>query len=190
MGKLHTAGISPELAEWIRQQHVFFVATAPLADGGLVNCSPKGLDSLRVLGPHEVAYPDLTGSGVETIAHLRENGRLVIMFCAFDGAPRIVRLHGTGDVLMPGSPAFELLRPQFPQPMPGLRAIIRARLTRVSDSCGFAVPLMDYRADRDTLVRWAQSKGEAGVQAYREQKNRRSLDGLPGIDGLAEESGC
>ena len=184
MGKLHAAGVSPELAEWIRQQHVFFVATAPLAGGGLVNCSPKGMDSLRVLGPHEVAYADLTGSGVETIAHLRENGRLVIMFCAFDGAPRIVRLHGTGDVLMPGSPEFDLFRPQFPQRMPGLRAIIRARLTRVSDSCGFAVPLMDYRADRDTLVRWAQSKGEAGVQAYWDQKNRRSLDGLPGFDGL------
>ena len=88
MGKLHAAGVSPELAEWIRRQHVFFVATAPLAGGGLVNCSPKGMDSLRVLGPHEVAYADLTGSGVETIAHLRENGRLVIMFCAFDGAPR------------------------------------------------------------------------------------------------------
>jgi hypothetical protein len=105
------------------------------------------------------------------------------MFCAFDGAPRIVRLHGTADVLMPGSPEFERLRSQFPQPMPGLRAIIRAKLTRVSDSCGFAVPRMDYRADRDTLVRWAESKGDAGVQAYWEQKNRRSLDGLPGIDG-------
>jgi hypothetical protein len=183
VANLHTAGISPELAEWIGRQHIFFVATAPLDEAGLVNCSPKGMDSLRVLGPHEVAYADLTGSGVETIAHLRENGRLVIMFCAFDGAPRIVRLHGTADVLMPGSPEFERLRSQFPQPMPGLRAIIRAKLTRVSDSCGFAVPRMDYRADRDTLVRWAESKGDAGVQAYWEQKNRRSLDGLPGIDG-------
>ena len=180
MGKIHD-GIDAALRRWIERQHIFFVATAPLAAGGLLNCSPKGMDSFRVLGPDEVAYLDLTGSGVETIAHLRENGRIVFMFCAFEGAPNIVRLHGTGTVLEPGTPEFEELRPAFP-PHTGTRAIIRASVTRVSDSCGYAVPRYEYESERDTLIKWAERKGDDGLAQYRREKNARSVDGLPGLD--------
>ena len=180
MGKPHD-GISPDLQAWIERQKMFFVATSPLAADGLVNCSPKGLDSFRVLGPREVAYVDLTGSGVETIAHLRENGRIVFMFCAFEGPPKIVRLHGTGRVAAAGTPEFEALQPLFPD-HEGTRAIISATVTRVSDSCGYAVPLYEYEKDRDTLIRWSASKGPEGLARYRHDKNARSLDGLPGMD--------
>ena len=173
-------GISPQLAEWIGRQHIFFVATAPLAANGLINCSPKGMDSFRILGPDEVAYLDLTGSGVETIAHARENGRIVFMFCAFDGPPKIVRLHGVSDVVVAGTPEFDRLEPLFPA-LAGRRAIVRARVTRVSDSCGYAVPRYAYTAERETLVRWAESKGEEGLTRYRAAKNARSVDGLPGL---------
>src|SRR5215216_1432900 len=134
MGKSYD-GITPELSHWIERQHIFFVATAPLADDGLINCSPKGMDTFRVLGPAEVAYLDLTGSGIETVAHLRENGRIVLTFCAFDGPPKIVRLHGRGEVACPGSAAFDELKPLFPD-VPGERSIVRVRVNRVSDSCG------------------------------------------------------
>lgn len=180
MGKLHDV-LSPELRAWIEAQHVFFVATAPLAGEGLVNCSPKGMDTLRVIGEREIAYLDLTGSGVETIAHLRENGRIVFLFCAFDGPPKIVRLHGRGDVLLPGSKEWERLRPAFPA-YPGARAIVRAKLTRISDSCGFGVPRLDYVGERDTLVRSAEAKGDDALRKYRNEKNARSLDGLPGLE--------
>jgi hypothetical protein len=173
-------GISAELSKWIGRQHVFFVATAPLAADGLINCSPKGMDTFRILGPHEVAYLDLTGSGVETIAHSRENGRIVFMFCAFEGSPKIVRLHGTSDVLLPGSPEFDLLSPLFPT-YPGERAIVRARLSRIGDSCGYAVPKYRYEGDRDTLTRWAEAKHDEGLAQYRAAKNARSLNGLPGL---------
>src|SRR4029450_3974689 len=113
MGKSYD-GITPELSHWIEQQHIFFVATAPLADEGLLNCSPKGMDTFRILGPREVAYLDLTGSGVETIAHLRENRRIVFMFVAFSGPPKIVRLHGIGEVVAYRTPLFNKLRMQFP----------------------------------------------------------------------------
>jgi hypothetical protein len=179
MGKAYEA-ISDTLADWIGRQHIFFVATAPLAAEGLINCSPKGMDSFRILGPREVAYVDLTGSGVETIAHARENGRIVFMFCAFEGPPKIVRLHGTSEVLLEGMPEYELLRPLFPE-YPGRRAIVRARLVRVSDSCGYAVPRYDYVAERDTLTRWSEAKGVEGLARYRAEKNSLSLDGLPGL---------
>ena len=181
MGKVHDA-ITPDLADWIAAQRMFFVATAPLAADGLVNLSPKGMDTFRVLGPLEVAYLDLTGSGVETIAHLRENGRIVFTFCAFAGPPRIVRLHGTGDALTPGDAEHDALRPRFPE-IPAARAIIRARLRRVADSCGYSLPRYDYVGERDQLVRWAENKGPDGVRAYREQNNATSLDGLPGLAG-------
>ena len=179
MGKTYS-GITPELASWIGKQRIFFVATAPLAAGGLINCSPKGLDSLRILGADEVAFMDLTGSCIETAALSRENGRIVFMFCAFDGSPKIVRLHGTSEVLPAGSSAFEELRPLFPT-YAGARLIVRAHVTRVSESCGFAVPRYEFVSDRDTLVRWAESKGSEGLEQYRRQKNARSLDGLPGL---------
>jgi hypothetical protein len=179
MGKLYDA-TTPELAGWLSQQRVFFVATAPLAADGLINCSPKGTDSFRVLGPREVAYLDLTGSGIETVAHLRENQRIVFMFCAFAGPPKIVRLHGTGEVITTASPDYPKLRAIFPD-CPGGRAIIRVRLMRISDSCGYAVPRYDYAGERDTLVRWAESKGTDGLRQYRDEKNAHSLDGLPGL---------
>ena len=173
--------ITPELSAWIGKQRMFFVATAPLAGDGLVNCSPKGLDSFRITGPKEVAYLDLTGSGVETIAHLRENGRIVIMFCAFEGPPKIVRLQGTGSALLPGTDEFARLRPNFPE-NPGTRAIIKIEVSRISDSCGYSVPLYDFVEDRDVLDRWAENKGPEGVRAYQQENNLRSLDGLPGVE--------
>jgi hypothetical protein len=172
--------ISPDLARWLDRQHVFFVATAPLTADGHVNCSPKGMDAFRILGPHDVAYIDLTGSGAETIAHLKDNGRIVFMFCAFDGAPKIVRLHGVGHVAEPGSSTFDDLRSLFPN-YAGTRAIITASISRVSDSCGFAVPRLDYVGERDTLEKWAVKKGAEGLIAYRREKNSASIDGLPAV---------
>lgn len=180
MGKTYEA-IGTELSSWIGRQRMFFVATAPLAGGGLINCSPKGMDTFRILGPREVAYLDLTGSGVETIAHSRENGRIVFMFCAFDGPPKIVRFHGSSEILLAGSPEFEAVASHFPE-YPGQRAIVRAHLTRISDSCGYGVPRYEYAGERDTLTRSAESKGTEGLRKYRREKNSRSLDGLPGVD--------
>lgn len=172
--------ITPKLADWICRQRVFFVATAPLATNGHVNCSPKGLDSLRILGPRSVAYLDLTGSGIETVAHLRENGRIVLLFCAFEGPPKIVRLHGRGTVLAPGEPAFSDLRPGFAD-LSGVRSLIHVDVTRISNSCGFGVPLFQHVADRDQLPKYHAAKGEAQLEAYRRAKNATSIDGLPGV---------
>jgi Pyridoxamine 5'-phosphate oxidase len=174
--------LTPELGDWLKGQHLFFVATAPLDGDGLVNCSPKGIDTFRVLGPREVAYLDLTGSGIETVAHLRENGRIVLMFCAFSGPPKIVRLHGAGVVQQAGTAGFEQLRVLFPD-HPGARAVIRVDLKRVSTSCGFGVPTFEYAGERDTLLRSAEKKGPTGLREYQLEKNVRSLDGLPGLDG-------
>jgi hypothetical protein len=183
MGKVYPE-INPDIAAWIRQQHLYFVASAPLAGDGLVNCSPKGLDSFVILDPHTVAYLDLTGSGVETIAHLRENGRIVIMFCALDGSPKIVRLHGIGTAIEPTMPEFAQLRAHFPDNAVGVRSIIHIDVGRVSDSCGFGVPVYEYVSERDTLVKWAVSKGEAGVAQYHAEKNQQSLDGLPALQAI------
>ena len=179
MGKVFTE-IGSALAEWVQAQHLFFVATAPLAREGLVNCSPKGMDSFRILGPRKVGYLDLTGSGIETVAHLRENGRVVFMFCAFEGSPRIVRFHGTGAYRAAGSDEFRQLRPLFPS-HPGIRGIVVADLHRISDSCGFGVPLYQFVEERDTLARWAEKKGPEGVVTYQREKNAVSLDGLPAL---------
>lgn len=177
MSKLR-ACIDEELAAWLCQQPLFFVATAPLSSQEHLNCSPKGGDSFRVLGPMEVAYQDYTGSGAETAAHLRENGRIVLMFCAFKGKPEIVRLHGTGEVLTPEGADFAALAALFP-PNPGTRALMRVQVSRVSTSCGFAVPFMDYREDRETLNKWAAVKGPEELGEYRAAKNAQSIDGLP-----------
>lgn len=179
MGKVYD-GITPALAQWIERQHVFFVATAPLAGDGLINCSPKGMDTFRIVGPREVAYLDLTGSGIETIAHSRENGRIVFMFCAFEGPPMIVRLHGTSDVHVPGSAQYDAFSGLFTAHA-GSRAIVQAHLTRISDSCGFGVPQYRYTGDRDALTRWAESKGPDRLAQYREAKNAKSVEGLPGL---------
>ena len=179
MGKEFTE-IGPALAQWVRSQQLFFVATAPLAREGLVNCSPKGMDSFRILGARKAGYLDLTGSGVETAAHLRENGRILFMFCALSGAPRIVRFHGAGTYHPAGSDGFRQLRPLFPS-HPGIRGIVTADLHRISDSCGFGVPLYEFVGERDTLVRWAEKKGPEGVAAYQRERNAASLDGLPAL---------
>ena len=172
--------ITPEIRSWIAEQRMFFVATAPTATTGLVNCSPKGMDTFRVLGPKEIGYLDLTGSGVETAAHLRENGRIVLMFCAFDGPPKIVRFHGLGEYCTPGSAGFEEVAKSF-HILPGTRGIVRCKTLRISDSCGFSVPLYEFKEERDTLVKWAESKGANGLKEYRNNRNATSIDGLPGL---------
>src|SRR5690242_2891174 len=136
MGRVHDE-LTDDLVEWIERQHLFFVATAPSGADGHVNVSPKGYDSFRILGPRSVAYLDLTGSGVETIAHLRDDGRLTFMFCAFEGKPRILRLFGRGEAVLPDDPRYDELASAFPE-LPGARAIIRCDLDRIGDSCGYS----------------------------------------------------
>ena len=173
--------IDDKLAQWLEAQPVFFVATAPRSDDGLVNLSPKGMaGTFSVIDDHTVAYLDLTGSGVETIAHLRENGRIVLMFCAFSGRPTIVRLHGRGRAVLPGSPEFEGLIGRFSE-HPGVRSVIVVDVARTSTSCGYAVPTMSYEADRDVLDLSAAKRGPEGLADYRREKNATSLDGLPGL---------
>jgi hypothetical protein len=159
---------------------MFFIATAPGGDAGHVNLSPKGYDTLRVLAADRVAYLDLTGSGVETIAHVRENGRITLMACAFSGTPRISRIYGRGAVHPVGTPEFEELAPEFPD-LPGRRSIVDVAIERVTTSCGYAVPLMDLVEDRERLLEWAEGKGDDGIAAYWRTKNAESIDGLPGI---------
>jgi hypothetical protein len=175
--------LDDRLREWMERQPVFFVATAPLSGGGHVNCSPKGnRQELAVLDERRLAYLDQTGSGVETIAHLRENGRIVLMFCAFEGPPRIVRVHGRGRVVAAGDDDFAALAGRFPGANgAGVRSVIVVDAERVSDSCGYAVPLMSFESHRPTLDEWADRKGRQGVEAYWADKNGASLDGLPGI---------
>jgi hypothetical protein len=170
--------ITDELAAFLEAQPVFFVATAP-ADGR-INLSPKGLDTFAVLDSRTVAYLDLTGSGVETISHLRENGRITLMFCAFAGKPNIVRLYGRGEVLPVDGPEGEILADRFPG-IAGARSVIRVAVDRVSTSCGYGVPLMEYEGPRARLTEWAESKGPEGLVAYRAEKNAASIDGLPGL---------
>lgn len=176
MGKLFTE-ISDSLKEFIEAQPMFFVATAPLSADGHVNMSPKGYDSFRVLASDEVAYLDLTGSGNETSAHLMENGRITFMFCAFSGPPNILRLYGRGTTILPGSERWDDLIAQFPT-YAGIRQIIVAQIELVQSSCGFGVPRMELKEQRDTLVRWAAHKGEEELVEYREGKNTESLDGI------------
>lgn len=179
MGKVFD-GIDAKLATWIREQHLFFVATAPLSAEGHVNVSPRGLDSLSILDPNTVAWLDLTGSGAETIAHLTENGRICLMFCSFDARARIVRLHGRGRVVLPGDGLFDQVAAEHPGHI-GARAVIVIDVARVSDSCGWGVPQMDFVAERDIMGPWAEKKGPDGLEAYRAQKNASSLDGLPAL---------
>jgi hypothetical protein len=182
--------IEGRLADFIRSQPVFFVGTAPLDGEGHVNVSPKGMaGTFAVLGPRRVAYLDYSGSGIETVAHLRENGRIVIMFCAFDGPPNIVRLHGRGRAVFTGDEEFAELRRHFPKERTvGQRAVIVVDLTRISDSCGYSVPRMDFREDRDILDLHHIKKGEESFPGYWREKNAESLDGLAGVP-LAADSG-
>jgi hypothetical protein len=184
MGRTYDA-IDDRLRGFLERQPVFFVATAPLTGDGHVNLSPKGTrGTFRVLDPHRVAYLDLTGSGVETIAHLRENGRITVMCCAFEGPPRIVRLSGTGRVVTSGDHDFDTLAAGFPA-LDGVRSVIVVDVTRIADSCGYAVPRMDYVGDRPNLAQWAESKGADQLDEYRRERNATSIDGLPGLGAPA-----
>jgi hypothetical protein len=193
MGKLYN-GLDQRLTQFILAQPVFFVATAPSGDGGHVNVSPKGYrDTFAILGPTSVAYLDLTGSGAETIAHLRQNGRITIMFCSFTQTPKVLRLQGTGRVVLPGQPDWPELAAHFPTvtervaahaegaELDGRRAIIVVELDRIADSCGYSVPLMDLREERNLLGQWTGRKSAGQLADYRAEKNAVSIDGLPAI---------
>jgi len=184
-------GIDERIRDWIGRQALFFVGTAPLSGDGHVNVSPKGpIGALSVLDDHTVAYLDVLGSGAETIAHLRENGRVVIMLCAFDGPPRIVRLHGTGETLLPEDSRFDALmkRAGFAQSgvVESRRAVIVVDVTRVADSCGYGVPLMSYEGERPhqdaSSAKRLRVGGEQSFRDYEREHNTRSLDGLPALD--------
>ncbi|HWT22470.1 MAG TPA: pyridoxamine 5'-phosphate oxidase family protein [Solirubrobacteraceae bacterium] len=190
MGKVFE-GIDERLRAWIAAQPLFFVGTAPLAGDGHVNVSPKGpIGTLRVLDAHTVAYLDGVGSGAETIAHLRENGRIVVMLCAFAGPPRILRLHGRGTVHLPGGEGYDALlaacafdEPSVPQ---ARRSIVRVDVTRVADSCGYGVPLLRFEGTREHAEKWAakrlRTRGPDAMREYQAQHNTVSLDGLPAVD--------
>lgn len=175
--------IDERMAAWIGRQAVFFVATAPLSADGLVNCSPKGLDGLRVLGPRQLVYADLGGSGIETVAHLRENGRIVIMLCAFEGPPKIFRFYGRGRVVESRDEGFASLAERFPH-LPLIRNFVVVDVERIRDSCGYGVPAYAYQAERDSLHNWYAAKTEAEIRDYRRDNNSESLDGLPGLPSL------
>jgi hypothetical protein len=179
MGK-NRSSIDDAARTFIAAQHIFFVATSPLAASGHINLSPKGLDTFRILSPTSVAYLDFNGSGVETIAHLKENGRIVLMFCAFAGPPNILRLYGQGRVVEALDHEFPDLLANFPA-HEHPRSVIVVELTRVTDACGYAVPLFQYKGERQQLVKWARKAGPEGLRSYRERKNKQSIDGLPGL---------
>ena len=181
MGKLYDH-IDEKLTKFIEAQKMFFVATAPLSGEGHVNLSPKGYDAFKILGPNEVAYLDLGGSGIETQAHVQENGRITIMFCAFEGAANILRLYGTGEAVQFDDPRFPGLLEKFPG-FDKARAIIRIDVTRIADSCGWGVPFYEFKGDRDQLQRYADNPdrdAEFWAEKYR-TKNAASIDGLEGI---------
>ena len=180
MAKFYPA-LSDALMDFIREQHVFFTASASAS--GRINLSPKGLQTLCILSPTRVAYLDLTGSGIETAAHLQSDGRLTLMFCSLEDAPLILRLYGRGTVLRPEQADWDRMYRLFP-PIPGARQIIILDIDSVQTSCGFGVPRYTYCGERDELVTWAIKKGAAGLRQYRAEKNRLSIDGLP--SGLKE----
>ena len=169
--------LSDEHIEFIERQPLFFVATAPRADDARINLSPKGMDTFQVLSPGRVGYLDLTGSGNETSAHLHENGRVTFMFCSFDRAPNILRIYGRGRVTLRDGEGWAELAEHF-EILPGARQIITAEVESVQTSCGFAVPFMEVRGERDTLVRYAENKGEEGIRRYWHEKNTHSIDGI------------
>lgn len=195
MAKVYDS-IDGRLRGFLLAQPVFFVATAPSGSGGHVNLSPKGMGGcFAVLGEHRVAYLDYTGSGAETIAHLRDNGRITLMFCAFDRPPKIVRLHGRGTTVRPGEPGFAELRAAIRSQGTadrdndhGLRSIVTVDVRRVSDSCGFAVPRMAYLEDRPLLDEWAARKSDEDLFEYRATRNAASIDGLPALGLIPGES--
>jgi Pyridoxamine 5'-phosphate oxidase len=188
--------IDDKIRAFIEAQPMFFVGTAPSGDDGHVNLSPKGGSNLfRVTGPLGFAYVDLMGSGIETLAHLRENGRIVLMFCSFDGPPKIVRLHGRGHPIQQGDPEFAPALAEFDitdEQRRAVRSVITVEVTRVADSCGFVVPRMTYQGERDQLYRYADNRlrkeGPDAVRAYVSANNAASIDGLEGLDPLVDDA--
>jgi hypothetical protein len=180
VGKIYPT-IDDSVRKFIEAQPIFFVGSAPLDSDGHVNVSPKGLDTLRILGPRTIAYLDLTGSGIETVSHLKENGRIVLMFCAFQGPPKIFRLHGRGRVVEPHQPDFPSLAANFPGHV-GTRSIILVEVSRISDSCGYGVPLLQYEGERSQLSAWADKLGPEGLKTYRQEKNCQSIDQISGLE--------
>ena len=174
--------LTEALTRFIQSQHVFFVATA--ASDGRINLSPKGMDSLRVLGPNEILWLNLTGSGNETAAHLLESDRMTLMWCAFEGPPNIVRAYGTARAVHPRDEEWSACAREIPPPL-GARQYLRVSIDLVQTSCGYAVPSYDYVGDRDVLTRWAEKRGEDGIQQYWSDKNQISLDGRP--TGILDE---
>ena len=175
MAKFYTE-LNEMLQEFIAEQHLFFTATAPTE--GRLNLSPKGMDTFRCIDPKTVAYLDLTGSGNETAAHLTENGRMTLMFCSFAEKPLILRLYGYGRVIQPRHQAWADFYPLF-EPIPGVRQIIVLDIDSVQTSCGFAVPLYEFKGRRETLVQWTNKQGEESVVKYPREHNQKSIDGLP-----------
>ena len=181
MGSVYES-IEAPIRRFIEKQPMFFVATAPLTDQGHVNLSPKGMDTLRIIDNDTIAYVDLVGSGAETIAHLRENGRITIMWCSFGPQPRIVRAYGRGTSLVSGSQHFDDLMAAFPAHR-AVRSIIRMRVSRVADSCGFGVPEMTFVAQRSRLAEWGEHKTAKELETYKRKRNAVSIDGLPAWEG-------
>ncbi|MBV8684069.1 MAG: pyridoxamine 5'-phosphate oxidase family protein [Caulobacteraceae bacterium] len=165
---------------FIRAQRIFFVATAPLAPDGHVNLSPKGYDSLAILDERTIAYADLGGSGIETHAHVRENGRITLMFCAFDGPANIVRVYGRGEAVSFDDPGFETAMAAFPT-VRRARGVIRVHVERVADSCGWGVPVFEFKQEREQLLRWVEAKPFDEWAQHRRHANAASIDGLPGL---------
>jgi Pyridoxamine 5'-phosphate oxidase len=181
--KLHDC-ITEDFKTWIEKQHVFFVATAPLSGDGHVNLSPKGYDALRIIDEHTMCYMDMAGSGNETSAHVTENGRITFMFCAFEGGPRILRLYGRGEILLPDHPDWGRYLSRYNDKLPGTRQIIVNHVERVQTSCGYGVPFMQFQENRETLCNFFEKKGGKGSEDYmREGTARASIDGLPTPQG-------
>ncbi|MBB63761.1 MAG: pyridoxamine 5'-phosphate oxidase [Waddliaceae bacterium] len=179
MGKLYDE-IDEKLKKYIENQQMFFVASAPLSEEGHVNVSPKGLDTFRIFGPNKVGYLDLHGSGIETFSHVRENKRLTFMFCSFEGPPRILRLQGEGQAIEPCDPEWDEWASFFPE-MKGSRDIILMDVKRIADSCGYSVPLYEYKGQRDVLTKVFNKCDAEKFDAIRKKSNLESIDGLPGL---------
>ncbi len=173
--------IDARIQAWIERQHLFFVSTAPLSGNGMVNCSPKGLDGLRVTGPRQLVFADVGGSGIETVAHLKENGRIVIMMCAFSGPPKVFRFYGNGRSIESHQDEFGEFEKHFTH-LHTIRNFVVVDITCIRDACGFGVPLLAYQSQRDAHQKWASEKSPEQLIEYRQKKNTASLDGLPGLE--------
>jgi hypothetical protein len=173
--------IDERIQRWVEAQRMFFVSTAPRADDGLINCSPKGLDGLRILGPKQMVYADIGGSGIETVAHLKENARITIMLCALSGPPKIFRFYGKGRCVEPHEEGFADFVELFPN-MPTIRNFVVIEIQRIRDSCGYGVPLYEFNGERESMRNYVTAKTEDEIVQRRIENNEKSLDGLDGLN--------